>query len=150
MADSIGADLEKSQDHRNASYEDHEEHEGSSMEHHASSSSGDSQIPNEHENGTPLQHTQSRLSRVGSIGLERANSALSTIRSRKPIPPFNHPLTHQKTDIDSIVDFDGPDDPYRPVNWTFNKKIWTTALYGFTTMGSTFASSVFSLSLIHI
>jgi MFS family permease len=42
------------------------------------------------------------------------------------------------------VDFDGPDDPYRPINWPFRKKVVTTLLYGLTTMGSTWASSVYS------
>lgn len=49
--------------------------------------------------------------------------------------PFNHPLSHTKTSTDVIVDFDGPDDPYRPLNWPFHKKAITTVLYGLTTMG---------------
>ena len=49
-----------------------------------------------------------------------------------------------KTSPDAIVDFDGPDDPYRPINWPFRKKLITTLLYGLTTMGSTWASSVYS------
>ncbi|KAK8217258.1 hypothetical protein M8818_001511 [Zalaria obscura] len=81
---------------------------------------------------------------VGQETIERTQSAISTIRSRKPIGPFSHPLTHQKTSTDVIVGFDGPDDPYRPLNWAFKKKVMTTALYGFTTMGATFASSVYS------
>lgn len=84
------------------------------------------------------------LSRTRSKTIERTQSAISTIRSRKPIGPFSHPLTHQKTSTDVIVGFDGPDDPYRPLNWAFKKKVMTTALYGFTTMGATFASSVYS------
>ena len=55
---------------------------------------------------------------------------------------FNHPLSHTKTAEDVIVDFDGPDDPYRPINWPVRKKIVTTALYGFTTMGATWSTSV--------
>lgn len=57
---------------------------------------------------------------------------------------FAHPLSHVKTSPDAIVDFDGPDDPYRPINWPFRKKLITTLLYGLTTMGSTWASSVYS------
>jgi hypothetical protein len=34
-----------------------------------------------------------------------------------------------------IVDFEGLDDPYRPLNWGFRKKAITTVLYGLTTMG---------------
>jgi MFS family permease len=53
-------------------------------------------------------------------------------------------LTHTPTAADVIVDFDGPDDPYNPMNWTHRKKVITTVLYGLTTMGSTWASSVYS------
>lgn len=53
-------------------------------------------------------------------------------------------MTHVKTSEAEIVDFDGPDDPYRPLNWPFRKKVITTLLYGLTTMGSTWASSIYS------
>ena len=43
----------------------------------------------------------------------------------------------------NIVDFDGPDDPYRPLNWLMRKKLTTTALYSLTTMGSTWASTMY-------
>ncbi|KAI9663140.1 MAG: hypothetical protein M1821_008188 [Bathelium mastoideum] len=76
--------------------------------------------------------------------LSRVQTALSTIRSRRPFPPFTHALTHIKTSADVIVDFDGPDDPYHPLNWPFRKKVVTTMLYGLTTMGATWASSVYS------
>jgi hypothetical protein len=84
------------------------------------------------------------ISRQPTRTLQRAQSALSTIRSRKPIGPFSHPLTYIPTGPDVVVEFDGPDDPYNPLNWAFRKKVITTVLYGFTTMGSTWASSVFS------
>lgn len=68
---------------------------------------------------------------------QRTRSIVSRIRSREPgqTAKFNHPLTHTKTSPDVIVDFDGPDDPYRPLNWSFRKKAITTVLYGLTTMG---------------
>lgn len=88
------------------------------------------------------------LSRTASQRLERASTtasnALSRIRSRAPRQRFTHPLLHVKTTPDVIVDFDGPDDPYRPLNWTFKKKAITTVLYGLCTMTATFASSIFS------
>jgi hypothetical protein len=96
----------------------------------------DTEKPNQ-----PLSGLQSRRS---SIHLQRAQSALSTIRSRKPIGPFSHPLTHAPTGVDVVVTFDGSDDPYNPLNWAFRKKVVTTVLYGFTTMGATWASSVYS------
>ncbi|OJJ49675.1 hypothetical protein ASPZODRAFT_2115362 [Penicilliopsis zonata CBS 506.65] len=83
----------------------------------------------------------------GTSALEqRAQSVISRIRSREPgqIARFTHPLSHTKTLDDVIVDFDGPDDPYRPLNWGFWKKAVTTVLYGLTTMGATWASSVYS------
>lgn len=92
----------------------------------------------------PIGRLETTLSRTGSTGLERVQTTLTTIRSRRPVPAFSHPLSHQKTQRDVIVEFEGPDDPYRPINWMFKKKVITTALYGFTTMGATFASSVFS------
>lgn len=68
---------------------------------------------------------------------QRTQSIVSRIRSREPgqTAKFHHPLTHTKTSPDVIVDFDGPDDPYRPLNWGFKKKAITTVLYGLTTMG---------------
>lgn len=45
---------------------------------------------------------------------------------------------------DNIVDWDGPDDPQNPMNWTIKKKMATTLTYAFTTMGAAFASSSFS------
>lgn len=92
----------------------------------------------------PISRLESALTRSASASLERAQTALTTIRSRRAVPRFTHPLSNQKTEVDVLVDFEGPDDPYRPVNWMFRKKVVTTALYGFTTMGATFASSVFS------
>src|SRR3954470_19033502 len=43
---------------------------------------------------------------------------------------FSHPLSHVQTTEAEIVDFDGPDDPYLPLNWPFRKKVVTTLLYG--------------------
>jgi hypothetical protein len=63
---------------------------------------------------------------------------------------FTHSLSHVKTTDAEIVDFDGPDDPYLPFNWPFRKKVVTTILYGFTTMGATWASSVYSPAINQI
>lgn len=72
-----------------------------------------------------------------SVLEQRAQSVISRVRSREPgqTARFTHPLSHTKTSEDVIVDFDGPDDPYRPMNWGFRKKAVTTVLYGLTTMG---------------
>lgn len=91
------------------------------------------------------------------LDLEKAETAQSTTRTtasgqrvtrlrslarRSSAYRFSHPLSHTRTNEDAIVDFDGPDDTYRPLNWPFRKKVITTLLYGLTTMGSTWASSV--------
>lgn len=57
---------------------------------------------------------------------------------------FGHPMQQYPTGNDMLVDFDGPNDPYRPLNWPFRKKVITTILYGFTTSWITFASAVYS------
>lgn len=75
--------------------------------------------------------------------VSRRDTVLSKIRSR-PVPQFTHPLSHQKTTPAELVDFDGPDDPYRPINWPTHKKISTTLLYGLVTMTASWASSSYS------
>lgn len=141
-----GTDLEKPEDPHNAS--DHE-----------STSDTSSVFSERHMEGPPSVRrnpsaTPSGLSRTTSRNLERAgttaSTALATIRSRAPRREFTHPLEHTKTSKDVIVDFDGPDDPYRPLNWSFQKKAVTTVLYGFTTMGATLASSIISPGISQI
>lgn len=111
------------------------------------SSSSSSVFSERHMEGPPSLRSQS-LSRTTSRRLETvqstAESTFARIRSRVPRQAFSHPLIHEKTREDVVVEFDGPDDPYRPINWPFKKKVTTTLLYGFTTMGSTLASSIFS------
>lgn len=75
--------------------------------------------------------------------VSRRESILSRVRSR-PIPQFTHPLSHVKTTEDQLVDYDGPDDPYLPMNWPTKKKVFTTLLYGLVTMTATWASSAYS------
>ncbi len=75
--------------------------------------------------------TSGHISRLESV--TRRNTCADT---------FSHPLSHVKTAAEYLVGFDGEDDPYRPRNWPFRKKVITTLLYGLTTMGSTWASSV--------
>lgn len=73
----------------------------------------------------------------------RRDTILSRIRSR-PIPQFSHPLAHVKTTEADLVDFDGPDDLYHPLNWPRRKKVITTLLYGLLTASATWASSAYS------
>ncbi|GAB0136853.1 hypothetical protein EsDP_00005141 [Epichloe bromicola] len=82
---------------------------------------------------------------TGSLvrAVSRRDTVLSTLRSR-PVPRFTHPLAHVQTGEAELVDFDGPDDPYHPLNWVTRKKVFTTLLYGLTTMTATWASSAYS------
>lgn len=70
-----------------------------------------------------------------TTGAYRATSSGRTSRiqswTQKPAV-FDHPLSHVKT-TDVLVDFDGPDGPYRPIIWPLRKKVITTVLYDFTT-----------------
>lgn len=101
-----------------------------------SSSRSRSQHANAEGTISPLAKQSTAASGL-SVFEQRAQSTISRIRSREPgqTATFNHPLTHTKTSQDVIVDFEGPDDPYRPMNWSFTKKAVTTVLYGLTTMG---------------
>jgi MFS family permease len=60
---------------------------------------------------------------------------------------LEHPLLYDATPATVLVDFNGTDDPYLPMNWPFRKKVLTTFLYGFTTCWITFASAVYSAAL---
>lgn len=60
---------------------------------------------------------------------------------------LEHPLLYDPTPPTVLVDFDGSDDPYLPMNWAFRKKVLTTFLYGCTTCWITFASAVYSTAL---
>ena len=55
---------------------------------------------------------------------------------------FTHPLAPQPTGANVLVDFEGPNDPYRPQNWPGRKKHLTVLLYGLTTMCSSWNSSM--------
>ncbi|KAI6805296.1 MFS general substrate transporter [Hortaea werneckii] len=118
----------------------------------SASTASDSTFSERHMEGPQsLRGVPTTLSRTTSRRLEQTGTATSTalsrIRSRPARQSFTHPLANEKTNQDVLVDFDGPDDPYRPLNWPFRKKAITTVLYGFTTMGATFASSVYSPAL---
>ncbi|EDN06872.1 conserved hypothetical protein [Histoplasma mississippiense (nom. inval.)] len=95
-----------------------------------------------------LSRIQSAISTVS----QHYNATLNHVRSRNPdqMRPFTHPLSHQKTSRDTLVDFDGSDDAYHPMNWSFRKKAITTFLYGLTTMGSTWSSAVYSPGITQV
>ena len=49
---------------------------------------------------------------------------------------------------DILIDFDGEDDPYRPLNWPMRKKVVVTVLYSLCTMGTTWASTMSLFALL--
>ncbi|KAK9778294.1 putative Major facilitator superfamily domain-containing protein [Seiridium cardinale] len=81
--------------------------------------------------------------------INRTESLVARVRSR-PVPKFSHPLSRQKTTQDQLVDFEGLDDPYHPLNWSLRKKVSTTMLYGLVTMTATWASSSYSAGTAQI
>ncbi|KAI0141847.1 major facilitator superfamily domain-containing protein [Xylariaceae sp. FL1272] len=103
--------------------------------------------------GMEMSRVSSHVSRVSgrqapaeslAPTLSRRDTTLSRIRSRPLVPAFTHPLAHAKTTEDVLVDFEGPDDPYRPMNWPTQKKVITTVIYGLVTGTATWASSSYS------
>ncbi|KAK3313105.1 major facilitator superfamily domain-containing protein [Apodospora peruviana] len=83
--------------------------------------------------------------------VSRRDTILSRIRSRPTVyNQFTHPLVHVPTSKENLVDFDGADDPYRPMNWPMHKKVTTTLLYGLVTMTATWASSCYSAGTAQI
>lgn len=76
--------------------------------------------------------------------VNRTSTIISRIRSRPAVPAFSHPLSTVPTAPEVLVDFDGPNDPYKPINWPVRKKAMTTMLYGLVTMSATWASACYS------
>jgi DHA1 family multidrug resistance protein-like MFS transporter len=67
-----------------------------------------------------------------------SRKALPSFGAGKAYPP---PLPEQEQ---YVVEFDGPDDPLHSQNWPLKKKLITAAMLGYTTMTSSFTSSIFS------
>ena len=83
-----------------------------------------------------------RTQHSGTVGRTATSRA-----SRKPLPNFGAgkdyppPLPEKE---EYVVEFDGPDDPLHPQNWSLRKKIFTAVILGYTTLVAAFASSIFS------
>jgi hypothetical protein len=90
------------------------------------------------------------ISRNIEASLEKpTNADSSTVKAadavRIPNPPLNrYPFLSAETASNKIVSFDGFNDPSQPLNWPMKKKIVTTVLYGLTTAGATWLSSVYT------
>lgn len=130
------------------------------LKEHESSSSDDSDTASLYDGdqyGGGYENTYERRqssivarTRRQSSFYKKRESVIASIRSRKPTEPFTHKLAYTPTASDVIVEFEGPEDPYKAINWPFKKKFITTTLYGLTTMGTTFASSVYSPAIPYI
>ncbi|KAJ5249014.1 major facilitator superfamily domain-containing protein [Penicillium chermesinum] len=128
-----------------AESEEHDPRSSASSADIESHSESDNMTHEQNGESPPLEKQSTSASGISAFQ-QRTQSVVSRIRSREPgqTAKFTHPLSHTKTSTDVLVDFDGPDDPYRPLNWGFKKKAITTVLYGLTTMGATWASSIYS------
>jgi hypothetical protein len=75
------------------------------------------------------------------------SSQANTDSEKSKVESLDQPLQSKPRTAPEIVDFEGPTDPYHPINWPFRKKLVTTLLYGLTTCWVTFASSIYSSGL---
>jgi len=91
---------------------------------------------------SPYTGRDNSLSRPRTRILDPRSALTQIISSTDQRPVFDHPLSHQKTEVDVIVEFDGSTDPYRPLNWPTRKKVLTVLLYGLTTMCSSWGTSM--------
>ncbi|KAJ5633717.1 Major facilitator superfamily domain general substrate transporter [Penicillium herquei] len=74
---------------------------------------------------------------------------IQTPDCREPIEKHTiDPSSHLGTSNNTIVEFDGPDDPYQPLNWPFPKKAITTILYGLTAMGALLITSKYVFDVL--
>ncbi|KAL8365868.1 hypothetical protein RB595_004581 [Gaeumannomyces hyphopodioides] len=97
-----------------------------------------------------LERHPTELSRINTARSQHSATVGRSLRSResrRPLPAFGagKPFPPSLPDREEyVVEFDGPDDPMHAQNWSLNKKLATAAMLGYTTMTSSFASSIFS------
>ncbi|RDL39105.1 putative fluconazole resistance protein [Venustampulla echinocandica] len=90
-------------------------------------------------------HT-ARSQHTATVGRQRSMST-KTRDTRRPLPemglgkPYPPPLPSRD---EYVVEFEGPDDPLHAQNWPMKKKIFTAVILGYTTLVSSFTSSIFS------
>lgn len=103
--------------------------------------------PDSPDRGNSSDNEGSSVSEEPKLGVfsaeadEKAQTTPTPLKADPEAAAPSAPLASNNNDP-NIVDFDGPDDPYRPLNWPMRKKLITTALYSLTTMGSTWASTM--------
>lgn len=85
-----------------------------------------------------------RLQQTETVGTRRTKdeSPLPNFGGGKPYPPALPPYE------DYVVEFDGPNDPLHPQNWTLKKKVMMGVMLSYASVCSTFTSSLFSASTV--
>lgn len=96
----------------------------------------DLDIPEEKENGSNDDPSK--------------NENLAPAPAPHDIPLHDHDLSPTRAGRSKLVSFNGPVDPAQPLNWPMRKKVVTTVLYGTTTAGATWLSSVYTAATIPI
>lgn len=124
-------------------YHDHDGHRPSRRDFRRSRSRSQSQC-SRYARSTAATATGVHDGLERTATLSRRETVLSKIRTRPAVAPFSHPLAHERTSANVLVDFEGENDAYLPLNWPTKKKVITTMMYGFTTMTATWASSAYS------
>ena len=109
-----------------------------------SSNSSEATLPPEASNQTSKE----------AMPEETSSNAERDVEKGDPAAPENNEVDQgvedkrQTKKEDSVVGWDGPDDPQNPQNWSRPKKFATTIFYATMTFCITFASSVFSTATV--
>ncbi|EFW19866.1 hypothetical protein D8B26_003635 [Coccidioides posadasii str. Silveira] len=97
-----------------------------------------------------LERHPTALSRIATQRSQHSATVGASFRSRTPkgpLPafgagkPYPPPLPEKE---EYVVEFDGPDDPLHPQNWSMKRKVATAVILAWTTIISSFTSSIFS------
>lgn len=138
--DIVSQDIEKAelQASRDAARQSMEHGDGARRESYASSSSSDSSSTTSFDEATlsriqtgpDLERHTTALSRIATQRSQHSATVGASIKSRsskglKPLPafgggkPYPPPLPEKE---EYVVEFDGPDDPLHPQNWSTKRK----------------------------
>jgi DHA1 family multidrug resistance protein-like MFS transporter len=141
--DTVSKDLEKAEldAARGLTAEAYHSPAGRSRSHSSTSSSGGSSISSGPHTGAAMSRAQTQrdlernptaLSRIATQRSQHSGTVGAGLRSRvskKPLPefgagkPYPPPLPEKE---EYVVEFDGPDDPLHPQNWTLKRKYVTS------------------------
>ncbi|KAJ9221591.1 hypothetical protein DTO027B5_2786 [Paecilomyces variotii] len=166
--DIVSQDIEKAelQASRDAARQSMEHGDDARRESYASSSSSDSSSISSYDEATlsrirtgpDLERQATALSRIATQRSQHSATVGASIKTRsskhlKPLPAFGggkpYP-PHLPEKEEYVVEFDGPDDPLHPQNWSAKRKISTSFMLGWTTLIASFASSIFSAATTNV